>query len=152
MARAVAIQPDGRAVVAGASGGMFVQRFHPDCTPDASFHAGTPAVAGSLGPAAVGNGVAIAPGGTIIAAGSVPHTDPEGESTRPAVARFTSTGQLDRSFGAGGTEAIDHGHPYALASAVAVQADGRIVPAGRWGPGIRGDLRLGRATDGERSG
>ena len=132
VARAVTIQPDGKAVVAGASGGMFVERFHPDCTVDASFHAGEPAVAGSLGPAAVGNGVATGPRGTIIAAGSVPHTDPEGESTRPALARFTSSGQPDNSFGSGGTEVIDHGHPYALATAVAVQADGRIVLAGRW--------------------
>ena len=131
-ARAVAIQPDGKAIVAGASGGMFVQRFNPNCTPDSSFHGGTPAVASGLGGGALANGVAVGPGGRIVAVGSVPFVDPNGESTRPAVAAFTSSGGLDSSFGSGGSKVIDHGHPYAVATAVAVQSDGKIVITGRW--------------------
>ena len=104
-ARAVAIQPDGLAVVAGASGGLFVQRFKSNCTPDASFHGGTPVVASALGSGAAANGVAVGSDGRIVAAGSVPHVDPNGESTRAAVARFTSTGGLDSTFGSGGTGA-----------------------------------------------
>ena len=103
-----------------------------NCTPDSSFHGGTPAVASGLGGGALANGVAVGPGGRIVAAGSVPFVDPNGESTRPAVAAFTSSGGLDSSFGSGGSKVIDHGHPYALATAVAVQGDGRIVLAGRW--------------------
>ncbi len=131
-ARAVAIQPGGLAVVAGSSGGLFVQRFKSNCTPDASFHGGTPAVASGFGSGGAANGVAVGSDGSIVAAGSVPHADPNGESTRAAVARFTSTGGLDSTFGSGGTVVLDHGHPYSLATAVAVQSDGKVVLSGRW--------------------
>ena len=131
-ARAVAIQPDGQAVVAGTSGGMFVQRFNPNCTPDSSFNGGKPALASPLGSGAIGNGVAVAPNGSIVASGSAPFTDPTGESTRTAVARFTSGGALDSSFGSGGAEVIDHGLHYATATAVAVQSDSKLVLAGDW--------------------
>ena len=152
-ARAVAIQPDGRAVVAGSSGGMFAQRFNANCTSDASFHAGTPAVAASLGGGAVANGVAIGPGGTIVVAGSVPHVDPNGESTRPAVARFTAGGALDPSFASGGAEVIDHGHPYAVATAVSgpVRREDRARRQ-LASPRLPGDLRLGGAAHAQRSG
>jgi uncharacterized delta-60 repeat protein len=130
VARAVAIQPDGKAVVAGSSGGMFVQRFNADCTPDASFDNGSAAVAPLSGGSA--NALAIAPDGTIVVAGSVPYADVSGSSTRPALAAFNASGGLDTSFGLGGVEVIDHGHPYAVATAVAVQSDGKIVLAGRW--------------------
>ena len=132
-AQAVAIQADGQAVVAGSSGGLFVQRFNPNCTADTSFHGGTPAVASALGGGAAANGVAVGSDGKIVAAGSVPHDDAIcGGSTRPAVARFTSTGGIDSGFGSGGTVVPDHGHPCALATAVAVQGDGKIVLTGRW--------------------
>lgn len=71
--------------------------------------------------------VAIQPDGKIVAAGATRHDDDREFDF--ALARYNRDGSVDRDF-AGGTEAYDFGGAD-LAFAVEVQADGRIVAAGR---------------------
>jgi uncharacterized delta-60 repeat protein len=108
VARAVAIQPDGRAVVAGASGGMFVERF----------------------PYALATAVAVQADGRIVLAGR--WQDPAYGVTSGWVERLTASGQDDASF-AGGQAIYSyaaHGAGYASLNAVALQADGKMIAAG----------------------
>jgi len=123
IARAVALQSDGKVVVAGTSGGMFVERLNANGTADAGFGPG--GVARAFGGSGAANGVALQPDGKIVVVGSVNPID-----TRIAVARFNGNGTLDTSFGAGGFEVVDLGLPYAVAEGVAVQPDGKIVVVG----------------------
>src|ERR1019366_5365445 len=86
-ARAAAIQPDGKIVIAGTSGGaMFVQRLTAGLAPDSSFGSGGRVTAFG-GQSGVANAVAVGPGGVIAAAGTV-GTD----NTSFAVASFNSAG------------------------------------------------------------
>lgn len=130
-ARAVALQSDGKFVVAGASGGMFAERFNADGSVDRSFGFGGVAKASAFGGSGVANAVAVGSDGKIVVAGSVPFADPNGGvSTRVAVARLNANGRLDTSFGSGGTEVVDLGLPAAVAQGVAVQPDGKVVLVG----------------------
>ena len=123
IARAVALQSDGKIVVAGTSGGMFVERLNANGSADPSF--GTGGVARAFGGSGAANGVAIQPDGKIVVVGSVNPID-----TRIAVARFNANGRLDTSFGSGGSEVVELGLPYAVAEGVAIQPDGGIVIVG----------------------
>ena len=67
--------------------------------------------------------------------------------TRFALARYTTSGKLDASFGAGGKVLTDLGHGDELRPpAVAVQADGKIVVAGSVGFQDSHDFALARYT------
>src|SRR5262249_22807909 len=85
-----------------------------------------------------GEGVAIQPDGRIVVVGS-------GFTVR----RFTPTGSLDASFGAGGTVTTDVGGT-GPAHAVALQGDGRIVVvgAGEATPGNPSFVAVRHETDG----
>jgi uncharacterized delta-60 repeat protein len=126
VAQAAAAQPDGKVVVAGSSGGMFAERFNADGSVDSSFGSGGVARVPALGSSAVAYGVAVAPGGKIVVAGTI-----GGPDTRIAVARFNANGTLDTSFGSGGSLQLDLGLPYEAAQGVAVQPDGKVVLVGR---------------------
>jgi uncharacterized delta-60 repeat protein len=127
-AAAVAIQADGKIVVVGGSGsGDFaLARYGTDGALDATF--GTAGkVTTDFGPGASGaSAVAIQPDGKIVAAGS---TAPLGFCCQFALARYDEDGNLDTSFGSGGmvTTAFSGNSG---ASAVVIQADGKIVAAG----------------------
>lgn len=130
----VAIQPDGRILVAGASTsstgqnpvGLLVERFNANGTPDGSFGAGgvASALSGSQGGEA--NAVAVQPDGAIIAGGSA-----TGANAIPvaAFARFSSNGRPDSSFGSGGAESVNLGN-FSVANGLVLQPDGQIVFAG----------------------
>lgn len=98
----------------GASGGPVLLHTSDWVTPADKFSSG-------------GEFLALAgqPDGALLAAGFM--------ETRLAVARFTSEGVLDASFGERGVVTLHVGPPgaVAIASAVAVQGDGKIVVAGR---------------------
>ena len=124
---AVAIQGDGKIVVAGNGTGPFsdqditVVRYNPNGSLDNSFDTDgivTTPIAGNQ----VGNAVAIQTDGKIVVAGS-----DEGEF---AVLRYNSNGSLDTSFDGDGiaTTAIDTGVDGG--NGVALQTDGKIVVAG----------------------
>jgi uncharacterized delta-60 repeat protein len=135
---AVAVQSDGKIVVAGrssdarlpaANGDMVVRRFNANGSLDRKFGSGGTAHA----PGAVANAVAIGPGGTIIIAGYV--VDADG-TPRVAIARFHSNGSNDHSFGHGGFATVDLGR-FSQARGVAVQHDSKIVISGDQRPDLR---------------
>jgi uncharacterized delta-60 repeat protein len=142
-ASAVAIQADGKIVVAGsvqrgatADFDFGVARLNPDGSLDAAFDAdGKQTVGFDLGGASNRNdtasGVAVQADGKIVVAGSVQQNGTGNDDF--AAARLNADGSLDATFGTGGkqTVAFDLGGPNTDdASAIAVQADGKIVLAG----------------------
>jgi len=129
-ARAMALAPDRGVVVAGNAGGeVALARFTADGTLDSSF-GDQGRVSLDLGGTAQANGVAVAPGGETLVAGSVgPDTD---GNFAPFVLRLLSNGTLDPGFGSGGFGELDPTLGYA--ADVAIQPDGGIVVVGSGGP------------------
>jgi uncharacterized delta-60 repeat protein len=137
-ADAVAIQSDGKIVVAGRVGAQSnsqvgVARYHPNGTLDTTFSGdglftmefATPGGGGA-------RGVAIQADGKIIVVGST--------GADFAIARLNAGGTLDTTFGvpfAAGIVTRDFGSANESASAVAILADGRIVVAGSTSVGGR---------------
>ena len=127
---AVAVQGDGKIVAAGYSnasgGGAFaLARYTADGKLDSSFGRGG-TVLTSIGDSGSAYAVALQPDGMIVAAGySKVYSD--GDFT---VVRYTADGKLDSSFGHGGKVLTTLGG-MDVASAVALQRDGKIVAAGR---------------------
>lgn len=144
LSRDVALQADGKIVVAGdsvsadGSTNFIVARLTVDGLPDETFGVsedGTPNgfVSTSLGEGDdFATGVAIQDNGYIVVAGY----HQEGDSTNIAVARYDAAGTLDQSFGIAddGTENgivnISLGDGDDIANGVAVQGDKLIVVAG----------------------
>ena len=132
--RAVAVQTDGKIVVAGrtwdaASGSDFtVARYTTTGVLDSTFAAD----ASGIVIADVDNndnalGIAIQNDGKIVVVGST-----WGEFTQDfAVLRFTDTGVLDSSFGDGGVVLTEIHSGSDIANAVAIQNDGKIVVVGQ---------------------
>lgn len=149
-ASAIAIQPDGKIVLAGFAGGgggggaLAVARLNSDGSLDTSFGAN-----GQEGfpKAAIENvtAVALQPDGRIVVAG-------EGSFNGFGVARLDTNGSLDTSFNKTGVLLIQSGASGAGAKpegakAVIIEPDGRIVVAGCLGdPGI--DFELARVDPG----
>ncbi len=144
-ARDVVIQPDGRIVVVGSSGNgvaddFTLVRYEADGTLDASFGSGgivTTAIGSSMDRAA---GVALQSDGKIVVVGAAN----TGSDLDFAVARYDSDGNLDPSFGSGGTVTTAMGSYGDGASAVAIQPDGMIVVAGWSWTGSADDLAIAR--------
>lgn len=148
-AKAVAIQADGKIVVAGnstptgGSSNVVLARLNANGTLDATFGAdgnadGTP---DGVVQVSFGNGddavdaIAIQLDGKIVVAGDT--TSNSGGSQNMMVARVNANGSLDATFGAGnadgtpdGVVSISLGDGNDEAKAVAIQADGKIVIAG----------------------
>jgi uncharacterized delta-60 repeat protein len=129
-AKAGALQPDGKIVVAGHGGGYFssrdfaVARYLPTGALDASFgKGGTVRTAfGSAGSEATA--VAIQTNGKIVAAG---YTQ-AGTKYKFALARYLRSGALDTTFGSGGLVTTNFGS--SGIAGVAIQTDGKIVAVG----------------------
>ena len=147
-AYAVAVQKDGKIVVAGYSdaGGsndFALVRYTKGGVLDASFGTGGK-VLSDLGSASDdgANAVAVQKDGKIVVAGS----SDAGGSYDFALARYTKGGALDASFGTGGKVLTDLGGSNDEGSAVAVQKDGKIVVAGYSNAGGSDDFALARYT------
>jgi uncharacterized delta-60 repeat protein len=127
--RAIAVQPDGKIVVAGATsnaGGydMAVVRYLGNGALDTSFD-GDGSVITTLG----GNfdqsfGIAVQADGKLVVAGNTSI----GSSTRMALVRYQANGALDSSWGGDGSVVI--AGAASVAASVAIRADGKIVAAG----------------------
>jgi len=140
-AQAIAVQPDGRIVVAGRSHGEYTRsllaRFRPGGSLDRSFgHGGI--VLWSRWPRRFRNGalhdIAIQPGGRIVAVGSS-REHGIGESRRYSagiVTAYRSDGSLDSSFGADGQVVFPAagGAEYTGLKTVRVLPDRRLLVAG----------------------
>ena len=134
MANGVALQLDGKIVVAGGteqSGpaqDFALARYNPDGSLDPTFGAGGKVTTEFFGGDDVARDVAIRPDGKIVAVGA---TQLDGVTHDFAVARYNSDGSLDFTFGAGGRVSIAYsGGSEDVAHSVALQPDGRIVLAG----------------------
>ncbi|MFN0277184.1 MAG: hypothetical protein ACKVRN_01140 [Pyrinomonadaceae bacterium] len=136
-ALSVAIQADGKIVVAGGScngvgncgnaGSSFaVVRYNPDGSLDTSFN-GTGMVTTPIGNSSnYPFSVALQTDGKIVAAGYTLN----GSNSDFALVRYNTNGSLDLSF-SGGIVITPIGNSNDSATSVAVQADGKIVAAGR---------------------
>jgi uncharacterized delta-60 repeat protein len=136
-ADAIALQPDGKVLVAGtkrvAGGGidMAVARLlDPSGSFDPSFGTGGVATV-DIGSLDVASGVAVQPDGKIVVAGT--------GGNKFTVVRLLANGQLDDSFAGDGKAVIDFGGSSGATSLV-LQTDGKIVAAG----GAGGDAVVAR--------
>jgi uncharacterized delta-60 repeat protein len=132
---AVVIDGGGRVLVGGTgsiSGEDFaILRYAPTGTLDNTFD-GDGVVTTSIGSGARITALALQSDGRIVAAGPF---DPGAETDRFVVARYTTGGALDATFG-GGTVETGFGPEAAFATSVAVQPDGKIVAGGYVGTGM----------------
>jgi len=141
-AAAVAIQSDGKIVVAGTATWsspsyyyqFLVLRYNDDGSLDTSFDADGIATT-SVGTYSQGYAVAIQPDGKIVAVGY-------GRDNDFAVVRYNSDGSLDNSFSADGMMTTNvSGRDFARS--VAIQDDGQIVVAGVTDPSYYGKYQFG---------
>jgi uncharacterized delta-60 repeat protein len=127
-ARALALQPDGKIIVAGDSAGgatrdAVVYRLNPDGSFDQTFNGtGRLAIDGSD----FANAVALQRDGRIVLAGRMPGAVGKNDA---AIWRLTPNGSFDPTFNGTGRLGIDAGG-FDEADALALQPDGRIVTAG----------------------
>ena len=126
---AIALQGDGKTVVAGFSGtgnnaDFIVARYLMNGTPDPDF--GT--VGQTITPVGIGtasdvaNAVAVLPGGKILVAGT--------SDNKYAVVRYTSGGVLDTNFGDNGGFTVGFLNSTSAGYGMAVQSDGKILVTG----------------------
>ena len=134
---AVAIQPDGKIVLAGQWDGgaadFAIMRLNANGTPDTTFSGdgrqNLTFGAGIFGGEERANALALAPGGDIWVAG---FTDATGSATDPAdfaVARLNADGSLDTDFSGDGKFTIDFGFND-RATSLALRPDGRLLVGG----------------------
>jgi uncharacterized delta-60 repeat protein len=155
-ANGVAIQPDGKIVVAGSNfapnGDFAVARYNPDGSLDAAFGTGGLVLTDIDGGSAdQGRAVALQADGKIVVVGETVGTgSPSNQDW--AVVRYNTDGTLDATFDIDGIVKTDFGTEiFENATSVAIQADGKIVAGGgafSWGPTQR-DFGVARYnTDG----
>lgn len=134
-ANCVAIQTDGKIVVAGTSnssgsGDFMVARYLEDGTPDASFGTGGVVLTdlSGAGSADLGRRLAIQTDGKIVVVGE---TSAGTGGLNFALARYLDNGTLDSGFGTGGLVVLDGGGGMDDGlNAITLQTDGKIVVAG----------------------
>ena len=124
----MAIQADGKIVVAGSTGNFSVgndfalARYNSNGTLDTSFDRDGKLTT-NFGGADIATSMAIQADGKIVVAGGTGISE-------FAVARYNSNGSLDTSFDRDGKLTTDFVSNYASATSMAIQADGKIVVAG----------------------
>jgi uncharacterized delta-60 repeat protein len=128
-AYAIAIQSDGKIVLAGKSNDDFaVARYNSDGSLDTSFNA-LGAIPGTLttdfGSAEEIRSIAIQSDGKIVVAGSSGVFTPD-----VAVARYNTNGTPDTSFDGDGKVTVDFNGDADWANSVSIQSDGKIVVGG----------------------
>ena len=137
---AVAIQPDGRIIVAGfaqlpGDGGnprvFALARYRSDGIPDTSFGNGGALTTSFGGNFAAASALMLQPDGKIVVAGTVDfNPDVPGSGLDFALARYNSNGTLDGSFGKGGKVVFDFFGSFDQANGAVLQPDGKIIVVG----------------------
>jgi uncharacterized delta-60 repeat protein len=143
----IAVQPDGKVVVAGYAmvGGVSnfaVARYHVNGILDASFGTGGKL---TLNPAAAGGcwlkAITVQNDGKIVVGGSFSN----GTTVSFALMRLQSNGNVDASFGTNGLVTTAVGN-YAHIKDIALQPDGKIIAAGESTTGVFYDFTVIRYT------
>jgi uncharacterized delta-60 repeat protein len=121
--RDVAVQADGKLVVAGGALGDFaLARYNADGSLDSTFGGGDGKVTTDFGGTGDAHAVAVQGDGKIVAAGGGP-----GDF---ALARYNADGSLDTAFDGDGKVTTDFGGTSDSAYDMVIQGDGKIVAAG----------------------
>ena len=134
--RAIAVQRDGKIVVAGKYLGVvedfMVLRYNADGTLDTDFGSNGVALTDFFGQVDEAGGVVIQGDGKIVAGGfAVVGLNPMGETNSAfALARYNSDGSLDPTFGVGGKVTTDFLDNLDQGTGVLLQADGKIILSG----------------------
>ncbi len=130
-AYAVALQMDGKAIVAGrrlsSVISMSVTRFNTNGTLDSTFDSDGTALVSFGGGFAIARSVIVQPDNRVVVAGS---TNGGVAPLDFALARLNPDGALDPTFGTGGKVTTDFNNASDNALAVALQSNGKIVVAG----------------------
>jgi uncharacterized delta-60 repeat protein len=145
---AVAVQTDGKVIVAGARSGnlnsdIMVLRYTSAGVLDTTFSTdGVSTFRGKANTADAGNAVALQANGKIVVAGQTSN----GDNNDALVLRFNPDGTRDTVFSTDGVVVFDgDGNGDDAAKAVAIQAvDGRIVVAGQTSNGFNSDVLIMR--------
>lgn len=146
--RAVAVQPDGRILVAGTTSrgrdsDFALARLTDDGALDSEFgRAGVRKA--DFGGIATGHAIALLPEGTIIVGGQVVTSE---DGADLALAAFRSDGSLEPSFGRRGRVRTDLQSAGDGVLALVAQPDGRLIAAGVRGDGAGGEMALVRYHD-----
>ena len=134
----LAIQPDGKLVVAGTTGtpgtnaDFGVSRYNTNGTLDSTFGSGGQVAIDTTGPSDRPDAVVVQPDGKIVVAGF--GTPSVAQLGTMVVVRLTSNGSMDAGFGTGGVVTLDFGGAaVATATDAALQPDGKIVLSGNVG-------------------
>jgi uncharacterized delta-60 repeat protein len=140
-ATGIALQDDGKIVVVGTSGRLderfAVTRYLTDGTLDATFGGDGKVVTNITRRPDLAADVAIQADGRILVVGRS-----GGGGGKFGVVRYETDGSLDPSFGSDGIVATNFTPGDDIASAIALQADGRIVVAGTFREGFLADSRF----------
>lgn len=139
-ANALALQPDGKIIVAGvgwsrmrSAGDFALARYQPDGSSDPSFGMGGKLLTDVAGKYAEALALSFQSDGKIVVAGSWSSSE-EGQSYGEfTLVRYKADGSLDQSFGHAGKVITRIGDGLAIAYALALQSDGKIVVAGTFG-------------------
>jgi uncharacterized delta-60 repeat protein len=132
-ANAIALQSDGKIVVAGSTlsaqgpPDLAVARYNSDGSLDNTFGAGGKVATDFAGRSDVGSAIAIQSDGKILLAGAADLVSTQFDF---ALVRYNSDGSLDSTFGNGGKVTTDFNGGLDQASAIGLQADGKIVLGG----------------------
>lgn len=131
-ASAMALQGDGKLVVAGGATDFTLVRFNADGSPDLEFGEGGVVLTDFAAGQDEAHAIAVQPDGKIVVAGIavVGRTSNDLFNRDFAVARYRADGELDPTFGTGGKVTTDFHGNTDRAFALALQADGSIVLAG----------------------
>jgi uncharacterized delta-60 repeat protein len=137
VARAVAIQTDGKIIAAGlawtgagyTTSDFALAGYNADGSLDQTFGSGGKQTTDFFSRSDEAHGIAIQSDGKIVLAGSAQDSDDTSNSDF-ALARYNRDGTLDQSFGSGGKQTTDFFGGLDSASGVAIQPDGKIVLAG----------------------
>lgn len=138
--QAVAVQPDGRIVVAGYSSrptpfndDFAVLRYNADGSPDTGFGSGGLVLLDFAGLTDRVHALLLQPDGKIVAVGFATLGTLVTADQDVALVRLNASGALDTSFGSGGKLTANVAGKADFGYAAALQADGKIVVAGRVG-------------------
>jgi uncharacterized delta-60 repeat protein len=134
MGNAIAIQADGKLVVAGSDADDFaLARYLPNGSLDTSFDGDGRVTTDFFGQRDAAQAIVLQADGKIIAAGFT-RSSPGPQPHDFALARYNPDGSLDTSFDGDGRVITDFSGNIDEARAVALQADGKIIVAGGTNP------------------